>query len=119
MIRILALVFFTTAATVIGRPFKSDIQPRQYLEAWDDCESSSVDCAPEYEQFRRDAARRLQRPVAPVFIAEEEEKEEDLEGRVLWPGDGETDEQEFVEQHGFHPPLNDDPEFDMERSMAP
>lgn len=71
---------------MLGRPFRSPIQPRQYLEAWDDCEASSVDCAPEYEEFRREAARYLPRPVNPVVIVEEEEDLEEPED--FWQDDG-------------------------------
>lgn len=73
-VAVLALIFFTTAATVAGRPFTSTIQQRQYLEYWDDCEGSSVDCAPEYEQYRREAAKHLPRRTSKNL-----EDDEDLE----------------------------------------
>lgn len=74
-VAIVALIFFTIAATVVARPFALPVQQRRYLENWDDCEASSVDCAPEYEQYRRQAARHLPRPVNPVVVIEEHEED--------------------------------------------
>lgn len=64
-VAILALIFFMAAATVAGMPIDQQLKSWENLE---DCAGSSVDCAPEYEEYRKKAAKHVPRRRNPVVI---------------------------------------------------
>ena len=115
------MLLFCTTSTVTGRPFlSSTLYERQEFGDGRECAFSSIDCAPEYEQFRLEASKRLPDNIDPIEFTEgrcyqcadpDDPDDGDYEDREDDDGEGQGDE--YGAEYG------EDDEYDEDGEWRP